>query len=140
MTEHAGTLAVLLAVAVEPVDLEILALEDRLRCAQLQADVAELDALIAEDLLFVGPDGVLLSKADDLASHASGHVRFRAHEPEWIRVRRLSADVAVVLLRARLSVDVAGQSFGGTYQYTRVWARRDAGLGWRVSAGQVGAV
>jgi hypothetical protein len=38
-------------------DPEIVELEARLRAAQLAADVAALDVLIADDLLFVGPDG-----------------------------------------------------------------------------------
>jgi hypothetical protein len=38
---------------------EIVRLEERPRAAQLAADVAELDTLIADELLFAGPDGAL---------------------------------------------------------------------------------
>jgi hypothetical protein len=89
-------------------DAEIVALEARLRAAQLAADVAELDQLIDEDLLFTGPDGQLGTKAQDLAAHGSGALRFREHEPEELRVRRVGRDVAVVALRARLAVEVGG--------------------------------
>lgn len=37
---------------------------------------------LAEDLLFTGPDGNLGTKAQNLAAHGSGTVRFRGHEPE----------------------------------------------------------
>ncbi len=128
----------LAAVLVGPADPELVALEARLRAAQLAADVAELDRLIADELLFTGPDGQLGTKAQDLAAHASGVVRFRAHEPEELRVRRVGDDVAVTALRARLTVEVMGEPSAGTWRYTRVWARE--GGTWRVVGGHVAAV
>lgn len=120
-------------------DPEIAALEVQLRAAQLNADVIALDRLIADDLLFTGPDGQLGTKAQDLDAHASGVVRFRAHEPEELRVRRVGENVAIAALRARLSVEVAGTVMRGTYRYTRVWARENGGP-WRVVAGHVSEV
>ncbi|MGI8400906.1 MAG: nuclear transport factor 2 family protein [Gemmatimonadaceae bacterium] len=119
-------------------DPEIAALEGQLRAAQLNADVVALDRLIADDLLFTGPDGQLGTKAQDLDAHASGVVRFRAHEPEELRVRRVGANVAIAVLRARLSVEVAGTVMRGTYRYTGVWARENGP--WRVVAGHVSEV
>jgi ketosteroid isomerase-like protein len=127
------------AVLVGPADDEIVALEAALRRAQLDADVAALDVLIADELLFTGPDGQLGTKAQDLHAHGSGVVRFRAHEPEELRVRRVGANVAVTALRARLGVEVAGTLMQGTYRYTRVWAREGGGP-WRVVGGHVSAV
>jgi ketosteroid isomerase-like protein len=120
-------------------DAEIVALEARLRTAQLAADVQELGQLIDDDLLFTGPDGQLGTKAQDLAAHGSGAVRFREHEPEELRVRRVGSDVAVVALRARLAVEVAGSVVRGTYRYTRVWSRGKDGA-WRVVGGHVSEV
>lgn len=119
-------------------DPEIVALEERMRAAQLHADVAELDALISEELLFTGPDGQLGTKAADLDAHRSGIVRFREHIPEELRVRRVGENVAVVALRARLAVEIAGTLVRGTYRYTRIWASEDGR--WRVVGGQVGEV
>ena len=120
-------------------DPEIAALERELRAAQLEADVAVLDRLIADQLLFTGPDGQLGTKAQDLEAHASGVVRFRSHEPEELRVRRVGKNVAVAALRARLAVEVAGTIMRGTYRYTRVWAREKGGP-WRVVGGHVSEV
>jgi ketosteroid isomerase-like protein len=120
-------------------DDEIVALEAELRAAQLAADVAVLDRLIADELLFAGPDGQLGTKAQDLDAHGSGVVRFRVHEPEELRVRRVGADVAIASLRARLAVEVMGKLAEGTYRYTRVWARED-GRTWRVAGGQVSEI
>lgn len=118
---------------------EVIACEARLRAGQLAGDVAALDALLAEELLFTGPDGQLGTKAQDLAVHGSGAVRFRVHAPEELRIRRVGADVAVAALRARLAVEVAGVVHSGMYRYTRVWAR-EAGGDWRVVGGHVSAV
>ena len=120
-------------------DPEIVELEARLRAAQLAADVAALDALIAEDLLFTGPDGSLGTKEEDLAAHRSGAVRVREHVPEELRVRRVGANVALTALRARLMAEVEGVAVRGTYRYTRVWAREGGGS-WRVVGGHVSAV
>lgn len=128
----------LAAVLVGPQDAEIVALEAEIRAAQLAADVVALDRLIADELLFTGPDGELGSKAQDLAAHRAGVVRVREHEPEELRIRRVGLDVAIVALRTRLAVEVAGAMVRGTYRYTRVWAREDGT--WRVAGGHVAAV
>jgi len=119
-------------------DAAIAALEAELRRAQLASDVSALDRLIDGDLLFTGPGGELASKADDLAAHGSGLLRFSAHEPEELRVRRVGDDVVVVALRARLAGEFDGRPFAGTYRYTRVWARM--GGDWRIVAGHVSEV
>jgi hypothetical protein len=136
-------LAVVADVVIGEPDPEIIALEARLRIAQLTADVTALDGLLADALLFTGPDGQLGTKAQDLEAHGSGLVRFRSHTPEELHVRRVGAHVAVTALRARLAVEVAGSLVVGVYRYTRIWARErgEAGLGqWRVVGGHVSEV
>lgn len=119
-------------------DTDIVAAEDQLRDAQLRGDAAALDALIAEELLFAGPDGRLATKAEDLQAHASRLVRFIAHEPVELRIRRIGPDVAAASLLAALEVEVAGARHAGTFRYLRVWARE--GGRWKVVAGQVSRV
>ncbi len=133
-------LAPVQAVLSGPADPDIVALEARLRAAQLDADVHALDALISENLLFTGPDGHLATKADDLAAHRSGAVRILGHEPESLQIRRVGAHVAVVALRTVLTVAVHGEVvMQGPVRYTRVWAHEADGA-WRVVAGHVSAV
>src|SRR5664279_3440913 len=94
---------------------------------------------IAVELLFTGPDGQLATKAQDLKSHRSGAVRLLMHEPEELRVRRVSEDVHVTALRARLEVRVGGSVVSGTFCYTRVWAR-ERGEPRRVVAGHLSLI
>jgi ketosteroid isomerase-like protein len=136
---NAGDTAPMEAALVGAPDPEIVALESQLRAAQLAADVAVLQRLIADELLFTGPDGSLGTKEQDLQAHGSGAVRFRSHEPEELRIRRVGDDVAIAALRARLAVEVVGALVRGTYRYTRVWAREGGGP-WRVVGGHVSDV
>ena len=117
---------------------QIIAGEARLRAAQLAADVTELDALIADPLLFAGPDGQLATKAQDLAAHASGAVRFLAHEPEALHIQRVNDDCALVSLLTTLQLDAGGAGVHGRFRYTRVWARDTRGA-WQVVGGHVSA-
>lgn len=132
-------LAVIEAVLFGEPDPEITELEARIRAAQLTADIRALDTLISDDLLFTGPNGELGTKAQDLEAHGSGAVRFRKHEPEELRIRRIGENVAVTALRANLTVEVAGNSVSGTYRYTRVWARENSGP-WQVVGGHVSEI
>lgn len=109
---HLGVAAIEAALVGAP-DPEMVAREAELRAAQLAGDVAAMDRLIADGLLFTGP--------------------------EELRVRHVGNDVAVTALRARLAVEVAGTLVRGTYRYTRVWARQDGGP-WRVIGGHVSEV
>ena len=120
------------------IDKEIAELEARIRQAQLNADVKELDELISDNLLFTGPNGQLGTKEQDLEAYRSGVVRFLKHEPEDLRVRRIGDDVAVSAVLTQLVVEVAGQINRGTYRYTRVWARENGA--WKVAAGHVSEV
>jgi ketosteroid isomerase-like protein len=119
-------------------DADIVALEAELRAAQLGADVAALDRLISDNLLFTGPDGALATKAEDLAAYREGVMRVSSHEPEELRVRRVGEEVAVVALRTRMTGSYAGTPFSGIARYTRVWAREEGR--WRIVGGHVSVV
>ncbi len=56
-------------------DDSILTAEADLRAAQLAGDVAALDRLLDDGLVFTGLDGAVVGKADDLALHRSGRLR-----------------------------------------------------------------
>lgn len=118
-------------------DESLLVSEAALRRAQLAGDVAEIDRLIDEELVFTGPDGALYSKADDLEAHREGWVRITRLEPSEERVQRFG-NIAVVIVRMDMAGSFRGEPFAGPFRYTRVWCARPEG--WRVVAGHVSAV
>jgi hypothetical protein len=120
-------------------DQEIVILEARIRSAQLSADISALHELISDNLLLMGPDGQLGTKAQDIEAYRSGVVKFLAHVPEELSIRRVGANVAITSLRAQLTAEVAGNISRGMFQYTRVWAREDDQI-WRVVGGHVSSV
>ena len=100
--------------------------------AQIAGDTDILASLIADELLFVGPDGGLYTKAMDLESHRSGIVKITsmmAHEPTI----ELNLPLAVVSRKADLEVVVGGQPAEGQYRYLRVWVHRQGR--WQILAG-----
>jgi hypothetical protein len=76
-SHNSADIAAKAAVLVGAPDHEIVAMEARLRDAQLRADVGVLDELLDDDLLFAGPGGDLATKAQDLETHRSGVVHFQ---------------------------------------------------------------
>ncbi|MBN8727747.1 MAG: nuclear transport factor 2 family protein [Xanthomonadales bacterium] len=111
---------------------EITALEEQLRVAMLRSDLDALDALIADELLFVAPDGSILGKAGDLELHRSGAQRISRLDFADLRVRAYEG-VAATTVVARVEGTLDEQPFSGQFRYLRTWAR--TGAGWQVIAG-----
>ncbi|WP_228557962.1 MULTISPECIES: nuclear transport factor 2 family protein [unclassified Myxococcus] len=99
---------------------DFLAAEEALRRAMLSSDVAALDALLSDDLLFVSHTGHVLDKESDLESHRSGALRLTRVDFTDTHFRYLSAG-AVVVVHAALSGEFQGARFEGNFRYTRVW-------------------
>jgi hypothetical protein len=113
------------------------AAEAALRRAQLSSDVAVLDRLVDEALMFTGPDGAVYGKADDLDAHRQGWIRITRLEPSEERMRRYGS-IAVVSVRMEMAGTFKGEAFAGPFRYTRVW--REGPDGWRIVAGHVSGV
>lgn len=111
--------------------------EAELRQAQLTGDVALLDRLLDDALVFTGPDGAVYGKGDDLDAHRRGWVRITRLDPSEERIQRFGG-VAVVSVRMEMAGSFKGAPFAGPFRYTRVWCERPNG--WRLVAGHVSAV
>ena len=118
-------------------DESLRACEAALRQAQLRSDVQELDRLIDDSLMFVGPNGAVYGKQDDLSAHRRGLIRITRLEPSEERIQRFG-EIAVVSVRMEMSGTFEGAAFAGPFRYTRVW--RAHGDTWRIVAGHVSAV
>ena len=118
-------------------DDSLRACEAALRRAQLASDVAALDRLVDDALVFTGPDGAVYGKADDLDAHRQGLIRITRLEPSEERIQRFG-NIAVVSVRMEMAGTFRGAAFAGPFRYTRVWCHRPDG--WRIVAGHVSAV
>ena len=119
------------------IDDEILACEAQLREAQLTADVAVLDRLLDDLLLFTNLDGTLASKNDDLSLHRSGRLRIVRMDPSDRHLLHLR-ETSVVSVRMNAEAVMNGVPVAATLRYTRIWHKRAEG--WRLVAGHMSAV
>lgn len=117
--------------------MQIQEYEERLRMAMLRSDVAELDALIDDALLFVGPDGGIYTKADDLQLHRSGAQRMTHADWQAVKVHSYGT-TCVTVVTAQLSGTLQGEPFSGQFRYVRTWVQREGN--WRVVAGSVSPI
>ena len=113
----------------QKIEAQIRDYEARLYTAMLASDVAELDTLIADDLLFAGPTGELATKAMDLELHRTGGTQFQEFTPKELEIRVWSEQFALASAKIFLSGTFLGRAFTGDYRYTRIWRKqRSAGL------------
>ncbi|MEV4756983.1 nuclear transport factor 2 family protein [Micromonospora sp. NPDC049559] len=111
------------------------AAERRLQRAQLASDVAELDRLIDDRLVFTGPDGRLYSKQDDLHVHRSGRQSMTRVDEEDLAVLVVGG-TGVTWFLGSLEGTLAGEPFAARVRYTRTWIL-DEDKGWRLVAAHV---
>lgn len=109
--------------------------EDRLVAAQLAHDVAELDALIHDDLLFHGPGGTVETKAADLEAHRSGLYVINRLEHLERQFRVLSEDVVLASVLAEAEGSAGETPIKGKLRYLRVWQRFEEG--WKIVGGSL---
>jgi len=119
------------------IDDEIIACEVELRQAQLNGDVATLDRLLSDKLLFTNIDGTLATKSDDLSAHRSGQLRITRMDPSDWRVLHLGT-TSVVSVRMGAEAVMNGVPVAATLRYTRIWHKTPDG--WRLVAGHMSAV
>jgi ketosteroid isomerase-like protein len=120
----------------QPVD-QIKGKEKELLNAIIKSDVAALEKLLHEDLLFVIPDGSVITKEMDLASHRAGSmVVERIHTD--LEELRIIDDVAIVTLLMDTSGKMLGEDFKGRFRYIRFWKK--SGDQWQVIGGSCTAL
>ena len=116
---------------------EIEAKENELRLAMLDSDLVQLEALLHPELIFSGPDGSWVGKAEDLDSHRAGVMKLSQLDFGDREIRHWG-DAAVVVVDAEMAGQFGGEDFNGRFRYTRVWRKEDAG--WRVVVGHCSQV
>lgn len=107
-------------------DNKISDLEDRLNTAMQESDVATLDLLLADNLIFTNHLGQIMTKQDDLNAHQSGFVDIEAierSEQQILQQETLAIVSVLARIRGRFGQDYAALPL----RFTRMWQRSKKG-------------
>lgn len=94
----------------EPVEQELKTLETELAQAMLQNDVAALDRLLSDQVIFTDPQGGVIDKVQDLALHQSGELMVTTYETDDAIIRVYDS-TAITNLKVRVVGLFKGESF-----------------------------
>ncbi|AEV83201.1 hypothetical protein ACWT_2181 [Actinoplanes sp. SE50] len=119
-------------------DAALLIAEQRLQEAQRNGDVAELDRLLDDRLVAIGPDGTRFSKADDLEGYRSGGSVVDELTQESLE-SLVVGTTGVTFVVCRVTGRFGGVPLTARLRYTRTWAF-GADVGWRIVAAQLTVV
>lgn len=101
--------------------------EIELLTAIKNADVAMLDKMLHDDLLFNLPDGQVITKEFDLESYRSGKMKIETLEAadQIIKIIENTAVVSVIVV---LKGTYDNNVLAGAFRYIRVWKQFDESL------------
>lgn len=106
---------------------EMIELENNLVVAIQKSDVAYLEQVLHDDLLFIAPNGLIITKAMDLASHRAGEMKVDELVHSFVELRLLE-DTAVVIVDYDTKGTMLGNPIEGKFRYLRVWKKFPDGL------------
>lgn len=111
---------------------EIILLEEALKEAISKGDVHFLKGILHDDLLFLAPNGNVITKQVDLLSHASGQMLVEKITSTIEEINFID-DCAIVIVVYDTTGTMLGDKINGKYRYIRVWKRSNNGI--RIIAG-----
>jgi len=106
------------------VEQALLKLEQNWTNANVKADVAFLDRILADDYTWTDNDGVLWTKAQNLAAIKSGELKIPSMVTDDMKVR-IYGDAAVVTGRNTAKATLKGKDVSGQERWTDTWIKRD---------------
>lgn len=114
-------------------DLEsIIRLEETLRLSILNNDVNTLESLLNPRLLFITPDGNVITKDIDLDAHKAKTMIADSIDLKIEKIE-LHNDTAVVLVTYKTSGSMLGKPINGILRYIRIWNK--SGNNWQIIGG-----
>ena len=112
---------------------EILALEDKRYAAMTTNDLAALEALFHDEMIYTHSSAVVDTKASYLEALRSGKTRYKTAKRFEEKVR-FAGDTALVTGRAEFEVELNGAPKTLRLRFLNVWTRTPAG--WKFIAWQ----
>jgi len=108
----------------ESVEQELIKLENESNNAWAKHDMEAYARLLADDYLCTGPDGDVITKAQDLAELESDEKIYTSIMADDFKVR-VYGDAAVVSFRLTSKSHYKGKEYSGQERFTDTWVRRD---------------
>lgn len=106
-------------------------LENRLIEAMKASNIQELNALLADDLIFTAHTGQIFRKEDDINAHSSGNIKIFSIETSE-QVIRIEDNVAIVSVLMEISGSFFDNTEVGFFRFTRIWKLN--GAQWQIIA------
>ncbi|RDC66234.1 nuclear transport factor 2 family protein [Adhaeribacter pallidiroseus] len=106
---------------------EIIEIENKLLQGIQTSDLALLDKLLHNDLLFIAPNGQVVTKEMDLASHQAGEMEVEQLTAEFEDIK-IIGDNAIVVVVYDTKGKMLGNPILGQFRYIRVWKKFSDGL------------
>lgn len=107
---------------------------ETIRAAELElirgiraGDIAYLDRTLHPDLLFLAPNGMVVSKEMDLASHKRGDMVVESLKPTFEDIR-IVGDIATVIVVYETRGTMLGNPIQGRFRYIRFWKEFAGGI------------
>lgn len=98
----------------------IIELEHKLIDAISTSNIKFLDSILHDDLLFVAPNGAVITKQMDLASHKAGDMVVEKISPNIVELRIIE-NSAIVVIDYETKGKMLGKSIEGQFRYIRIW-------------------
>lgn len=106
---------------------EIIYLETQLIEAIKTSDIGFLESVLHDDLLFLTPDGSIITKAIDLASHRAGEMIVK-EIIATIEEINLIGDTAIAVVVYDTKGTMLGNPIEGKFRYIRIWKQFPDGI------------
>ncbi len=94
--------------------------EEKLAEAIKDSNIDQLQTLMHDNLVFLSPDGSIITKDIDIASHKSGNMKAEEINIEIERIN-IDNDIATVIVTYQTKGLMFGKPISGKYKYLRVW-------------------
>jgi ketosteroid isomerase-like protein len=111
--------------------------EQRFTAALLKKDDVALGELLADDLVHIGFEGQIASKAEYMAFFKGGVWQYRKYGPTRLAVKVLG-NVVVVTGRVDRTIVINNEETTSAFAFTHVWFQ--TGNRWRLISSQVSTV
>lgn len=101
---------------------EVISAEQKLKASMIASDVALLDELLSDDLVFINHFGYRLTKQDDIEAHRSGLLSIESIVFSDLQIKP-HGDCAMVYVNAEIKGQYDGVKANGCFAFTRLWQK-----------------